>query len=219
MHPAAFSPAAESLRRVSAISPRGRASQGGEGHDHRHAHHRQLPVRHDQPGAAAGSGFRVEPPAAAAAAAPPSSRVQLALTAARAALSPEQLVVLDAVRSGRSIFLTGSAGTGKSFVLKALVDVLRATDGSDVCITAASGAAADNVGGVTLHSFAGIGMGTDEKELLLKRVCKVRRCAGARGVSLLTSHMRAYLCTNRALLTSAGGIGERAVDPLHCFNN
>lgn len=50
----------------------------------------------------------------------------------------------------------GSAGTGKSFLLKRII----ATLPPDVTIsTASTGVAACHIGGVTLHSFAGIGNG------------------------------------------------------------
>lgn len=53
------------------------------------------------------------------------------------------------------VFL-GSAGTGKSFLLRYIVNTLP----PDVTIvTASTGSSACLIGGVTLHSFAGIGSG------------------------------------------------------------
>lgn len=50
----------------------------------------------------------------------------------------------------------GSAGTGKSFLLRYIVNTLP----PDVTmVTASTGASAYLIGGVTLHSFAGIGNG------------------------------------------------------------
>ena len=40
------------------------------------------------------------------------------------ALDAEQREVLDAVREGRNVFFTGKAGTGKSFLLRKLLQVL-----------------------------------------------------------------------------------------------
>ena len=72
------------------------------------------------------------------------------------ALSDQQQKVLDIiVEGGRSVFFTGAAGTGKSHLLRAIVERLRER-GSTVAVTGATGAAACNVGGTTLHSFAGI---------------------------------------------------------------
>ena len=72
-------------------------------------------------------------------------------------MTDEQKKVLDAVLSGRNVFFTGSAGTGKSFLLKRIIAGLP----PDVTVaTASTGVAACHIGGVTLHQFAGIGLGT-----------------------------------------------------------
>ncbi|KAF6207800.1 hypothetical protein GE061_016248 [Apolygus lucorum] len=94
-------------------------------------------------------------------------------------LTEEQKEVLDAVKNGANVFFTGSAGTGKSFLLQHLINCLR----PDVtCATASTGSAACLIGGTTLHSFAGIGdgEGTIERCIQLARrpVCiqNWRRC-------------------------------------------
>ncbi|XP_053929107.1 ATP-dependent DNA helicase PIF1 [Cuculus canorus] len=71
-------------------------------------------------------------------------------------LSAEQEAVLSAVRSGKSIFFTGCAGTGKSFLLKRIVGSLPP---KSTYVTASTGVAACHIGGTTLHAFAGIGSG------------------------------------------------------------
>ncbi|KAM8805630.1 ATP-dependent DNA helicase PIF1 [Eudromia elegans] len=73
-----------------------------------------------------------------------------------ARLSAEQDAVLGAVLSGKSVFFTGCAGTGKSYLLKRIVGSL--PPGSTYA-TASTGVAACHVGGTTLHAFAGIGSG------------------------------------------------------------
>ncbi|XP_026709707.1 ATP-dependent DNA helicase PIF1 [Athene cunicularia] len=73
-----------------------------------------------------------------------------------ARLSAEQEAVMDAVRSGKSIFFTGCAGTGKSFLLKKVVGSLPP---KSTYATASTGVAACHIGGTTLHAFAGIGSG------------------------------------------------------------
>lgn len=88
------------------------------------------------------------------------------------ALSAEQRHVLDlVVDKGKSIFFTGSAGTGKSVLLREIIHSLKrkfAKEPDRIAVTASTGLAACNIGGVTLHSFAGIGLGKDEVPELVK---------------------------------------------------
>lgn len=67
-------------------------------------------------------------------------------------LIPEQMAVVNAIRAGRSVFFTGSAGTGKSYLLKRLITMLPP---QSTFVTASTGAAACHIGGTTLHAFAG----------------------------------------------------------------
>lgn len=67
-------------------------------------------------------------------------------------LTPSQKRAYQAIHSGRSVCLTGAAGTGKSFLLQHLRDELGAE------VTALTGTAACLVAGVTIHSWAGVGM-------------------------------------------------------------
>ena len=69
-------------------------------------------------------------------------------------LCDEQLELVDLIMKGRNVFYTGSAGCGKSTVLRSFVARLKER-GSRVCIIAPTGKAALEVGGVTLYSYAG----------------------------------------------------------------
>ncbi|XP_069795057.1 ATP-dependent DNA helicase PIF1 [Narcine bancroftii] len=71
-------------------------------------------------------------------------------------LSKEQAHVLTMILKGKNIFFTGSAGTGKSFLLKRIVGALPP---KSTYTTASTGVAACHIGGTTLHAFAGIGSG------------------------------------------------------------
>ncbi|XP_064848416.1 ATP-dependent DNA helicase PIF1 isoform X1 [Oncorhynchus masou masou] len=86
----------------------------------------------------------------------PSKKPTLSLPAARK-LNKEQAAVLSAVLSGKNVFFTGSAGTGKSFLLKRIVGSLPP---KSTYATASTGVAACHIGGTTLHNFAGIGSGS-----------------------------------------------------------
>ena len=100
---------------------------------------------------------------------------------ARVFLSDEQKAVLDLVaQKSKSVFFTGSAGTGKSVLLREIIKVMRDKHKHEpdrVAVTASTGLAACNVGGVTLHSFAGIGLG---KEAAPELVRKIKKNAKAR---------------------------------------
>ena len=63
-------------------------------------------------------------------------------------LIPEQMVVINAIRAGKSVFFTGSARTGKSYLLKRLITMLPP---QSTLVTASTGAAACHIGGTTLH--------------------------------------------------------------------
>lgn len=82
-------------------------------------------------------------------------------TTSAVTLSPEQNAVLNKVKAGKSVFFTGSAGTGKSVLLREIIQFSGGSASSTLGITASTGIAAVNIGGVTLHSWAGIGIGNE----------------------------------------------------------
>lgn len=85
----------------------------------------------------------------------PSKKPTLSLPMGRK-LSKEQSHVLAMILKGKNVFFTGSAGTGKSFLLKRIVGALPP---KNTYTTASTGVAACHIGGTTLHAFAGIGSG------------------------------------------------------------
>jgi ATP-dependent DNA helicase PIF1 len=93
---------------------------------------------------------------------------------ARIFLSDEQHMVLNmVVEKQKSVFFTGSAGTGKSVLLREIVASLRrkyVKEPDRIAITASTGLAACNIGGVTLHSFSGIGIGNNSVPELVKKI-------------------------------------------------
>jgi ATP-dependent DNA helicase PIF1 len=88
-------------------------------------------------------------------------------------LNASQKVLFDkVVDQKKNVFFTGCAGTGKSFVLKRIVDALQSIHSKSgaIAVTASTGKAAFNIAGSTLHSFAGIGLGKGSIDDIYKRV-------------------------------------------------
>jgi ATP-dependent exoDNAse (exonuclease V) alpha subunit len=64
---------------------------------------------------------------------------------------------LTILKTGASVFLTGEPGAGKTHTINAYVAYLR-MQGIEPAITASTGIAATHIGGMTIHSWAGIGI-------------------------------------------------------------
>ena len=67
-------------------------------------------------------------------------------------LTIEQQRAIELIANGKNVFIYGSAGTGKSFLINKIKSIFNPV------ITASTGIAAILIGGSTLHSFAGIGI-------------------------------------------------------------
>lgn len=67
----------------------------------------------------------------------------------------KQRDALTHLKEGENIFLTGAAGTGKTFVLEKFIRWARTHD-KEVAVTASSGVAATHLSGTTVHSWSGI---------------------------------------------------------------
>lgn len=68
-----------------------------------------------------------------------------------------QKEALDILKLGHNVYLTGSAGSGKTFLLNEYIAFLR-SKGVEVGITASTGIAATHLNGVTIHSWCGLGI-------------------------------------------------------------
>lgn len=101
----------------------------------------------------------------------------------RVSFSPEQNKVLDmVVNRNMSVFFTGSAGTGKTVILKWIIQRLKekfsGQDGA-VVVTASTGLAARQIGGQTIHSFASFNDGSEQAEVLAGKIRKRFRVLSA----------------------------------------
>ena len=80
-------------------------------------------------------------------------------------LNDKQQQIIDEFKLGKNIFITGPAGTGKSVTIKEIIKYCR-DNNINYGLTATTGSAAVLIGGKTLHSYLGIGIGNKSaKEL------------------------------------------------------
>ncbi len=83
---------------------------------------------------------------------------------------------LTILKAGHNVFLTGAAGSGKTYVLNACIKHLKER-GANVGITASTGIAATHLNGLTIHSFAGIGIKRAASEEEIKMMASNKRVA------------------------------------------
>ncbi len=78
---------------------------------------------------------------------------------------------LKILKSGQNVFLTGSAGTGKTFLLNKFIEYLKKRE-TKVGVTASTGIAATHLGGRTIHSWAGIGINQEMNDKSIKKIAR-----------------------------------------------
>lgn len=64
---------------------------------------------------------------------------------------------MEILKFGYSVYLTGEAGSGKTYLLNKFISFLRKKK-AEIGITASTGIAATHLGGVTIDSWSGLGM-------------------------------------------------------------
>lgn len=69
----------------------------------------------------------------------------------------KQSTALAILKTGKNVFLTGQAGAGKTYTINQYLHYLRARDVA-VAVTASTGIASTHMNGMTIHSWAGIGI-------------------------------------------------------------
>lgn len=89
-----------------------------------------------------------------------------------------QQEALNILKTGKNVFLTGAAGSGKTHVLNRYIEYLR-DEGINVAITASTGIAATHMNGQTIHSWSGIGIRETLTENDIEKVIN-KRGVGAR---------------------------------------
>ncbi|EIN13411.1 hypothetical protein PUNSTDRAFT_41012 [Punctularia strigosozonata HHB-11173 SS5] len=116
------------------------------------------------------SGYRPTEAVASSITHPSGSHSGLSTETPNIVLSDDQKKVLRLVEQGESVFFTGSAGTGKSVLLREIIRVRGGVSSSALAVTASTGIAAVNIGGTTLHSWAGVGLGQESVERLAGKI-------------------------------------------------
>jgi ATP-dependent DNA helicase PIF1 len=134
-------------------------------------------------------------------------------------LSTEQQKVLEHLKKGKNVLLTGQAGTGKTTTLQAVRNYAIANK-LNFGITAMTGCAAILIRGRTLHSFLGIGLGTraastmaaytiTKNKLLCKRIMSLQLLV-IDEISMMNAELftkiNDYLCHVRGNKKPFGGV-------------
>lgn len=88
-----------------------------------------------------------------------------------------QETALAILKTGANVFLTGEPGAGKTYTINKYVSYLR-THGIEPAITASTGIAATHIGGMTIHSWSGIGI---KKDLMPEDISHILSSRGAAG--------------------------------------
>ncbi len=87
-----------------------------------------------------------------------------------------QTQALAILKMGRNVFITGPAGSGKTYVVNEYIKYLKDHDVS-IGITASTGIAATHMGGVTIHSWSGMGIKNNLSEYDLAQLAEKSQVA------------------------------------------
>lgn len=85
-----------------------------------------------------------------------------------------QALALEIMLSGKSVLLTGAAGSGKTFVLNEFIRLAK-REGRAVAVTATTGLAATHLGGTTIHAWSGMGVHAELPRNFFTKITKARR--------------------------------------------
>lgn len=85
-----------------------------------------------------------------------------------------QAEAIKLLKSGANVFLTGAAGSGKTYVLNEFIQYLK-SERIPAGITASTGIAATHLEGITIHSWAGIGLSRTASEKEVNAILEKKR--------------------------------------------
>ncbi|MBU1075164.1 AAA family ATPase, partial [Patescibacteria group bacterium] len=111
----------------------------------------------------------------------------------------KQSDALDILKMGHNVFLTGFAGSGKTFLLNKYIEYLRQSN-VEVGVTASTGIAATHMEGRTIHSWAGMGISSEMTKPEIKKV-------------LRKAHIKKRIASTRVLIIDEiSMLGHRQLD-------
>ena len=87
-------------------------------------------------------------------------------------LNSQQQTIFDKYLNGENIFITGPGGTGKTYLIKAIVNHAKENKEYKVCALTGCAAILLECGATTLHAFAGVGLATGSINQVVDRVVK-----------------------------------------------
>lgn len=85
-----------------------------------------------------------------------------------------QKTALEILKLGHNVFLTGAAGSGKTYLLNQYIQYLKSKN-IKAAVTASTGIAATHMNGITIHSWSGMGIKDRITELDLRKLSRNRR--------------------------------------------
>ena len=88
-------------------------------------------------------------------------------------LNPEQQRVFEKYLKGENVFVTGPGGTGKSFLIKTIVETAEKSEKNiQVCALTGCASILLDCNAITIHRFAGIGLANKSIETVIEDVIK-----------------------------------------------
>lgn len=91
-------------------------------------------------------------------------------------LTDKQSYAFDSLKNGHNVFLTGPAGSGKTYLLKIFIEWFinyRQNDNEKIYITSTTGLSALLIDGMTINRYSGIGTGDKSVEDYFKKIMKM----------------------------------------------
>jgi ATP-dependent DNA helicase PIF1 len=91
-------------------------------------------------------------------------------------LSESQKAAFKLFKENKNLVILGSAGTGKSMIIKTMEEYIKTNKReSKIYLCSTTGISSYNIGGMTIHSFMGIGTGDIPIEALIRRVNRKKK--------------------------------------------